>query len=179
MTDAEIVSDKKRQITWSNYLILLPAAVVVVLSILAIDTIAVRFLALLAILGTGLIWCTVSLLKVPWLRTWKSFAASIALSVSVLTICLPVRIAAAVSSPALNRLADRIEAGEKIDTPVWAGVFYVRKVQNWNGMPCLWTFPGGSGSDGLARPFDGVAEDKFSEWSIYPLHGNWFVIAED
>ena len=94
--------------------------------------------------------------------------------------CIPVRIAAIVSSPALNRLADRVAAGEEIETPVWAGVFYIRETRVWNeGMPCLWTYPGGNGGDGLARPADGVAKDKFNHWSDYRLHGNWFVIAED
>jgi hypothetical protein len=36
------------------------------------------------------------------------------------------------SSPALNRLADRVESGQALTTPEWAGVYFIHSVRPFN-----------------------------------------------
>ncbi len=48
----------------------------------------------------------------------------------MITTFWPLRVAFLVSMPALNRIADRVEAGEQIRRPEWAGVFLILKTKS-------------------------------------------------
>ncbi len=52
------------------------------------------------------------------------------LPLSMITTFWPLRVAFLVSRPALNRIADRVEAGEQIRRPEWAGLFLILKTKS-------------------------------------------------
>jgi len=157
----------------------LTPASAVYLSAAAYDTFAVLIWSVLIapaiFLGVALACGTM-----PALRLWAMFGSAVAVALSVALTHWPLRLTFAVSRPALERLADRLEAGETVSSPQWAGLFYVRKAEiNHGGMPCLWLNLEPNGYTGFARPSDGIAIGKYNDWSDYPLWQKWHLISED
>jgi hypothetical protein len=59
---------------------------------------------------------------------WSVAGLLLALPLVMMFTYLPVQTAFLISRPALDRLADRVAAGGKVDRPEWAGLFLVRKI---------------------------------------------------
>jgi|GEM_PF-3174420 len=114
-------------------------------------------------------------------------AALAALSLSVPLVRWPARLAFALSRPALEALADRVERGEAIAGPVRAGLWTVGSGE--------WSDPGGSGlmpggpflwlerkvlphcAGGVVR---GPYEDGlYGTRTLARLSGDWFQVCED
>lgn len=70
----------------------------------------------------------------PW-TAWPLVAVLVVVPVSMMFSHWPVRLAFLASRPALNRLAERIESGESLDHPEWAGAFLIRKVSDIDAGP--------------------------------------------
>ena len=70
----------------------------------------------------------------PW-TAWPLAVALIVVPVSMMFSHWPVQVAFLASRPALNRLADRIESGESLDHPEWAGAFLIRKISDIDAGP--------------------------------------------
>ncbi len=66
---------------------------------------------------------------------WSVAGLLLALPLVMMFTQLPVQTAFLLSRPALDRLADRVAAGGRIDRPEWAGLFLVRKIARHNAGP--------------------------------------------
>ncbi len=66
---------------------------------------------------------------------WSVAGVLLALPLVMMFTHLPVQTAFFLSRPALDRLADRVAAGGRIDRPEWAGLFLVRKIARHNAGP--------------------------------------------
>lgn len=82
--------------------------------------------------GFGLGWITAR--RSPAARAIGALivAATVSLSASMLATHWPLRLAFFLSSPALNRLAYRVESGEAMTRPEWAGLYYIYSVRPFN-----------------------------------------------
>ncbi|MGI8922642.1 MAG: hypothetical protein ACR2HJ_01150 [Fimbriimonadales bacterium] len=155
---------------------LLPALIVTLMSFLGFDTNTVVAWSIFALLMT----LTLASLFYTNRRSLTALLIPVGLFASIVTAHWPLRLTFAASKHALDRVADRLEAGEEITSPEWAGVFYIRKAEiNYKGMPCLWIWLGSDGKTGFARPADGVAIGKFNDWSDCALSAMWHLISED
>jgi len=96
----------------------------------------------------------------------------------------PMRLLFHVSHERLNSLANRIESGESIQTPVWAGGFLITRIEKrtpeWGGGTCLWVVPREGGPTGFIRkgekdrrePGNGINQRiRFGE--------RWYYVSED
>jgi hypothetical protein len=66
---------------------------------------------------------------------WSAAGLLLALPLVMMFTHWPVQAAFLVSRPALDRLADRVAAGGRIDRPEWAGLFRVRKIARHDAGP--------------------------------------------
>ncbi len=108
--------------------------------------------------GFGAAWCTVPQRKPPLtarsrVRRW---ATTLFFSVAPLTMLLtqwPFRLAFLASQPSLERLADRVGAGNPVTAPEWAGAFRIvgSDVNRVTGGVGLVTNPDPSGRSGFER----------------------------
>ena len=80
----------------------------------------------------GLVWVAARTGRYARVRAASIVAAVMALSASMLATHWPLRLAFYLSSPALNRLADRVESGEALTTPEWAGLYLIHRVSPFN-----------------------------------------------
>jgi hypothetical protein len=104
--------------------------------------------------------------------------ASILLLLSMLIKNWPLHLCYRISSAAFDDLARRIHAGEKIATPVRAGLYIVWEAGfSHSGVPCLWTWPHPAGNTGFVLTED--AEGNFNLWSSTRLDDDWQFITED
>ena len=90
----------------------------------------------------------------------------------------PLRLAYGVSRGALERLAERVRAGERLALPVRAGIFRVRGAEiSRHGVVCLWTHPDPAGSTGFVQ----CRRDDipFNLGSLVRLDDRWQFISED
>jgi uncharacterized membrane protein YuzA (DUF378 family) len=99
----------------------------------------------------------------------------------IVTACLtlwPMRLTYALSQASLHSLAQRIQTGEKITTPVQVGFFRVTKAElSPQGIVCLWTVPRPGGNTGFVQcPPDNI---PFNLWSTISLDNQWQFITED
>ena len=84
-------------------------------------------------LGAGVAWANLASApsvpkRVPRPAAWSLVVGLTLLPVSMIASHWPMRAAFRISRPALDRLADRVAAGETLARPEWAGLFLVRKV---------------------------------------------------
>jgi hypothetical protein len=82
--------------------------------------------------GAGAAWAGSVTTPVPGRRrprvaAWSLVALLVVVPASMLFSSWPMKAAVLASRPALERLADRVAAGEKLSRPEWAGLFLVRK----------------------------------------------------
>ncbi len=114
------------------------------------------------------------------------WATTLALSLAPITMLLtpwPFRLAFLASQPSLERLADRVGAGNPVTTPEWAGVFRIvgSDRNTVTGAVGLITDPNASGRSGFERrgpappgngPFYNLSYDL-------KLTGKWRYVEED
>jgi hypothetical protein len=63
--------------------------------------------------------------RLPREAAWLIVAALSLLPLSMMLTLWPLRLAFLISRPAMDRLADRVAAGEAVMNPEWAGLYYV------------------------------------------------------
>ncbi len=104
--------------------------------------------------------------------------SSLTLIISSCFTLWPMRLTYALSHASLHALAQRIQSGEKITTPVQAGFFRVTKAElSSHGIVCLWTVPRPGGNTGFVQ----TTPDHipFNLWSMISLDNQWQFITED
>lgn len=151
-------------------------------------------LALLVACAWGL-GCTISLAV---LGLWAVLAASVVyvglhdgrrrrvlvvlgcflLIVSLPTTLWPLRITVALSRPALEELADRVEQGHVVRGPRRVGVLFVHGSELRGATPLLVTSPNPGNVGGLVRCAPSAAA-RFNLWSAYSIDPSWQLIFED
>jgi hypothetical protein len=123
----------------------------------------------------------------PWLA-WPSVIVAAFLPLSMLLTRWPFHLAFLASRPAMDRLADRVAAGQSVTNPEWAGLFRVvgSAVDPASGNVGLIIHPDPSGHSGFVRvgvgpsvrmgppigPFYNLAFDL-------PLRNRWWYECED
>jgi len=114
-------------------------------------------------------------------RVLPAFVASIvslAVIISVVATRWPLRVAYALSRSSFNTLAHHVRNGERVATPVRAGLFTIRHAElSHHGIVCLWTQPHPGGSTGFVEC--GRDYVPFNLWSIVRLDDRWQFISED
>jgi hypothetical protein len=83
-----------------------------------------------AVIGTGAAWASAATRRSARPRrsplvAWPLVLVLALLPLSMLLTFWPFRLAFLASRPALDRLADRVEAGQPVTSPEWAGLFRV------------------------------------------------------
>jgi hypothetical protein len=120
-------------------------------------------------------------------RIWPDITACVcilALIVSAAVTSWPMRLLFHVSQDQLEALANRVEAGQSVDVPVWVAAFRIARTENRTpgsgGGTCLWVFPGKGNPTGLVR------SDNSSAWGPgvnvnrkIRLSEHWYYISED
>jgi hypothetical protein len=109
-------------------------------------------------------------------------ALVLALALCMLSVPLtqwPLRLAFAISRPALDDLAVRLSAGDYPEFPCRAGVFWIKSGQTNQGRPCLWTDPQSSGPTGFVKRTATAPNNWFNLWSDVALDADWRLVSED
>lgn len=90
----------------------------------------------------------------------------------------PMRVTYALSRDSFDAVAQRIRQGERVTTPLRAGLFTIRGVElSHHDIVCLWTHPDPGGSTGFVQcRGDSV---PFNLWSLVRLDDRWQYISED
>jgi hypothetical protein len=132
-----------KRFAFRPYLLLLWAATAIVASSVATDPFAMWFLAILGtplLLLLSFLWPARWTIRHPMFRNMVAIPVALAVLISVLWTSWPLRLSYLAARPALRTLADRVEKGEKIQTPCRAGIFTIRKAErDWHGVVMLWT----------------------------------------
>ena len=142
------------------------------------------------ILGFGASWAaeatrTDALPQRPPAVAWLSVVALVVLLPSMLVTLWPLRLAFHVSRPAMDRLADRIAAGEGLGRPEWAGLYRVvatRRATLGDGVALLIDNDpsGGSGFVRLgSQPVPRYAGPMMNQNFDEDLGGGWSYQNED
>ena len=86
-------------------------------------------------LGSGLKWANTQVRRDGRIKANLPVATLLAIALSMVLTLWPLRLAFTLSSPALNRLADRVEAGETVSDDEWSGFYPVRgaRVDSYGG----------------------------------------------
>ena len=79
--------------------------------------------------GFGLAWITARDGWAARARAALVVAVAVLVIASMLVTHWPLKLAFYLSSPALNRLADRVESGEAMTKPEWAGLYLIYSVR--------------------------------------------------
>ena len=110
------------------------------------------------IIGTGVAWASAATRRTAKSRrsplvAWPLVLVLTLLPLSMLLTFWPFRLAFLASRPALDRLADRVEAGQPVTSPEWAGLFRVvaSAVDPSSGNVGLIMDPAPSGRSGFVR----------------------------
>ncbi|MHB0912077.1 MAG: hypothetical protein ACYC2Y_01350 [Armatimonadota bacterium] len=169
-----------KRFRFSPYPLLLWAVVLMLASASGyVDTIGIIFYCILGVplfLGLGFLWPKRWQVRHP--RNWIAIPLALALILSVAATMWPLRLHYLAARPALDRIADRLETGERVKTPVWAGLFRINEVEIYRDIPCLWVGNYPSGGVGLIRtPPDGAY--RFNLWEHIRLDDTWQFISED
>jgi hypothetical protein len=142
------------------------------------------------ILGFGASWAAQATRKDASHRrrpavAWPSVVALVVLLPSMLFTLWPLRLAFLVSRPAMDRLADRIVAGEGLDRPEWAGLYRVvatRRARQGDGVALL-IDDDPSGVSGFvrlgSRPAPNPAGPMMNQNFDEALGGRWSYQNED
>jgi hypothetical protein len=98
--------------------------------IMRIHTLAALLVAVPVVVGCGAAWAT-AVSRGGAFRSWCPYIAwALVVSLGAAPLAIgrstwPLRLAFFASRPALERLAERVAAGDSIRAPAWAGVFHV------------------------------------------------------
>ena len=129
--------------------------------------------------GVGLAWVASRPLRSQRLRAAGLVIALTAIPCSMIAYRWPLHLAFYLSSPGLNRLADRIESGGKVIPGEWAGIYRVwgSMKDSRTGAPVLVIDPDRRGIFGFCRhsktpPYPSDQGDQFNG-------GRWYAIDQD
>ncbi len=132
-------------------------------------------LAFPIVIGTGAAWATAATRRgaMPHRSSFLAWPFVIVLALLPLTMLLthwPFHLAFLVSRPALDRLADRVAAGQAVTSPQWAGLFRVvgSAVEPSDGSVGLIIDPDPSGRSGFVRV--GAGSGLTAGHSSAPFH---------
>ena len=105
-------------------------------------------------------------------------AISLAVIISVVATHWPIRVAYAWSRASLDAVAQRVRGGERVQTPLRAGLFTIQRAEfSHHGIVCLWTQPNPGGSTGFVQCRRDYV--PFNLWSLVRLDDRWQFISED
>lgn len=139
------------------------------------------FLAALAFVpivpGVGLAWAADGRGRTRWARV-AIVAGTVALAVSMIETRWPLHLAFRLSSPALNRLANRVESGGKVAATEWAGLYRVRGSMPLNGDTALIIDPDPRGMSAFVRR-RGPARGERTDWLNEGPGGRWWFLDQD
>ena len=116
---------------------------------------------------------------------WPLVLGVAVLPLTMVITLWPLRVAFSVSRPALERLADRVAAGQVLATSEWAGLIHVvgSAVDSATGNVGLIVDPDPSGRSGFVRLGPGVPPGQtagpFFNQSVNSLGGRWSYQEED
>lgn len=107
-----------------------------------------------------------------------------ALILSAAWTAWPMQLLFHVSKDRLDALADRIEAGQTVDVPAWAGIFRINRTEirtpRWRGGTCLWVFTNPGHPTGLVRSNDASGQAPGHNVNrVIRLSERWYYISED
>jgi hypothetical protein len=118
-------------------------------------------------------------------RHWWQIALLLVCPLLVGSIVLtnwPMKLSFAASTPALDRLAAQVAAGQTPSLPTRAGAYTIRAVETrlvTGGLAiCLWTAPTGRGHVGFVQSPAGVTPNV-NPWTHTQLGARWHHFAED
>jgi hypothetical protein len=162
----------------------LVALVVVGISVTGLEPFSAALLAVLALFATVAI-APIVIIHDSTDRARVSVAHLVflvalgGLIVSVPWTQWPLRVAFAISRPALADLAQQLAAGEYPGFPCRAGAFLILRGETDQGRPCLWTDTNPSGRTGFVKRTATVPNNAFNLWSDVELDADWRLISED
>ena len=145
-------------------------------------------LVLPTLLGFGIAWARLATRgdgdrQAPTSRAWASAAAMILMPLVTAWTVWPFQVRFLLARPALERLADRVAAGQAIPTPVSAGPFTFAKVvlEPVSGNVGLMIDPSPSGPSGFVRCSGSDACHRVfrGDWYHLVLGGGWHYHEED
>jgi len=118
-------------------------------------------------------------------RIWPDIAACVCillLIVSAAVTSWPMRLVFHASRGRLEALADRVEAGQTVNGPVWAGAFRIARTEirtpGWGGGTCLWVFSNPGHPTGLVRS-DKPGGPGANVNRKIRLSEHWYYLSED
>ena len=143
------------------------------------------YVLFLGIFLSTLIVCAGTVLIVSCLSSSEGFRAALAttvitlaISISAITTSWPLHITYTLSRGAFDSVASRVRSGERIVTPIRAGLFQIRRIEVSNHkVICLWTAVDPSGNTGFVQCPPGQV--PFNLLSIVQLDDQWQFISED
>jgi hypothetical protein len=101
---------------------------------------------------------------------------SIVIGLSIVLTQWPLRLAFWAVEPTLDSLADRLERGEKVKTPLRVGTFLIQVAEmRYDSYPALTLDPKSSGPTSLVRKQEFGAKG----WSKVQLSDRWYLFNED
>ncbi len=170
----------------------MPTLALPVATILASAMAYERVVVWLIVGGAFYAWALVALLGIQFRTTrpkggpWQLSLRRLLLNVSVLCCVLsvlttdwPLRARFELSRTAVDTLADRVQQGEDVALPAYAGLFWVRSAEaNRAGQPCLWTRLQPGGNTGLVR-CRANTKPELNLASSLGLGSGWYLVAED
>lgn len=161
-----------------NRLLWAPGLALCLLQLIGIEMVLTAFFAFFSIALVVGVWSIAGFKGVPARQTWRHFVGSVVLLI-VVTLGLPMRAVFILSKPSLEAIADRLEQGEAIDTPVFAGLVRVRGTRNWSGTPCIWSTRYQSGSVGYCRYTDDDRDPYHDGFFVFSLGDDWYYFYEE
>jgi hypothetical protein len=118
----------------------------------------------------------------PWQMSLRRLLLNVTVFcvvLSVLTSDWPLRLRFALSRSQIEALADRVQNGQAVELPRYAGLFWVRDAEaNRAGQPCLWTRLEPGGNTGLIRCRANTTP-QLNLSSSLTLGEGWYLVAED
>jgi len=171
---------------------LLPTLALPVVAVAASGMAVERIFVWLLIGAAFYAWLLASLLVVkiratqpgagPWQMSLRRLLLNVTVAcvvLSVLTTDWPLRLRFALSRSEIDALADRVQRGQSVELPRFAGLFWVRRAEaNRSGQPCLWTHLAPGGNTGLVR-CQANSQPTLNLASSLDLDGGWYLVAED
>lgn len=135
------------------------------------------------VVGFGASWASTRSGRLAKARAWLLVVVLAAVPVSMIATYWPLRLGFRGALPALNRLADRVAAGEWLAAPEWAGLYRVvaAKRESSSGDVKLLIDPNPGGVSGFVRrgsasPGRNGAMDGLT---FEGIDGRWYFLDED
>jgi hypothetical protein len=140
----------------------------------------VVLVAVLLLLVCGIVW----LLTYQWPPIGLGAEAFVIAICFVLTVCTlftgwPMRITVGLSSSALDRLADQVEAGNAPPAPVRAGLFTIKQTRMKYGANVILQLDEPYGEQLFLRLRRGYVSQQVNLGFAWHLQGDWYYVEED